>query len=304
MTPSIPPPAWRYDHAAADIEPVAARLESWGGRLIVSMPRTGSTLLGTVMLLSGGLDRYLHEPAAPVFWEEAPPGVVLGEQGGAGPGDVVQESGYQFASAALAGVFLDAARAPVAFTMRDPRLAWPSRWRLMFREWLHTDPADRDAGRMRSALESDDFSGVGDLLTKRVPQPDHGLGAFLALLGECDRRGLAVALIDNGRFREDPGRILERICASWDLTFHEAMVRWPDLGPALPGVVMTDLGRREYPWYYERTLASRGGIAPERTEPLPLDRFPPVLRGEGVTPLTIDTAAAWHAALLARPDTL
>jgi len=302
MKPPRVPPDWRHEHEPHDVAPVAARLETWGGRLIVSMPRTGSTLLGAVMLLSGAFDRYLHEPAAPVFWDGLAPGGVLADQGGAGPGDVIQESAYQFASAALAGSFLDAARAPVVFTTRDPRLAWPSRWRLMFREWLDADPHDPDAGRLRAALDADDFSEVGDLILGRVPQPDHGLGAFLALLEECDHRRQGVLVVDNGRFRRDPGAALGRICEAWEVPSHPGMASWPDLSAVLPRVVMTDLGRREYPWYYARTLGSTGGIAPERTEPLPLDRFPAVLRGEGARPLAIETALAWHAALLDRPD--
>ena len=305
----LPAPAWRFQHTWTDVAPVAARLESWGGRLIVSMPRTGSTLLGAVMLLAGNEDerafeRYIHEPVAPVYWDNAPPGQVLVGAGGAGPADVMQESAYQFASAEMASMFLDAVRGPVVFTMRDPRLSWPSRWRLMFREWLVTDPADPAADRIRQALEDDDFSSVGDILLRRVPQPDHGLGAFLALLQDCDRRGVPVIVLDNRRFRDDPRRGLRRICEGWGVRYHEGMVAWHDLGETLDRVVMTDLGRREYSSYYAATLGSIGGIAPETRAPLPLERFPEELRDERVAPVTIDAAVAWHEALLARSDAI
>ena len=53
----------------------------------------------------------------------------LGLLGALGPGDIVQESAYQFASPDIARWFLNRARQPVAFTMRHPQIAWPSRWR-------------------------------------------------------------------------------------------------------------------------------------------------------------------------------
>ena len=282
----------------------------WDGPLIVSMPRTGSTLLGAIMLLAtdgeGGraFDRYVHEPVAPLFWDGAPLTGLRGLVGELSDRDVVQESAYQFTSAEIAWWFVTKARRPVAFTTRDPRLAWPSRWRLLFREWIEADPHDRDASVIRHALHEDDFSAAGDLLTRRVPQPDNGWLAFREIMARCDAEDVEMTVVDSGRLREDPTTVISGLCAAWGAEHHHGMERWADLSAVLPRIVMSDLARREYRWYYAGTLGGRGGIQPERRTPLALDRFPPELRGSGVDPLTIDTALAWHEEVLRRPEVL
>ena len=71
----------------------------WDGPLEVSMPRTGSTLIGMLFLFcldsqrpSGyRFDRYLHEPAAPVFWRGDDLRSVTDFVSTLSDGDVVQE---------------------------------------------------------------------------------------------------------------------------------------------------------------------------------------------------------------------
>jgi len=283
---------------------------SWGGPLIVSMPRTGSTLLGTLFLLlrdgSGShvFERYVHEPVAPLFWRnESLVDSVRFLDGRLRPTDIVQESAYQFAAPEIARWFLEQARRPVAFVMRHPQLAWPSRWRIMIREWLASDPNDPDATRLRTALDDNDFSDIGDLLTTRVSQPDNGCLAFQALVELCDEQGIEFMVIDNARFRADPDRVLATMCDRWGHDYDDAMTAWHTLDEAKPRVAMSDLASgAEYDWYYARTLESKGGIVRTDQPPVPLDRFPDVLRGESDVHLTIDQAVAWYEALAARPE--
>lgn len=310
--------AWSsgLDVGPGDIALLDGMLENgtWNGPLVVSMPRTGSTLLGTILLLAADppgsddhvFDRYIHEPVAPVFWEGEPLPSILEVTGGSlGPGDIVQESAYQFADREIGRWFLRAARPPIAFTMRHPQIAWPSRWRIMLREWLDADPNDPDAERFRDALERNDFSGLGDVLTTRVSQPANGWFAFLSLLELCDEEGIEVALIDNARFRADPDAVLAKLTGAWGMAYDPALTAWTDLEHIRPRIVMSDLALgSEYDWYYARTLGSSEGIVRVDRDPVPLDRFPDELRGESDEHLTIDTAVTWYETLLQRPEVL
>ena len=286
----------------------------WNGPLIVSMPRTGSTLLGTIMLLVSDppgtgehvFDRYVHEPVAPLFWEDEPVRSILDVTGGAlGPGDIVQESAYQFASKEIARWFLRNAREPIAFTMRHPQIAWPSRWRIMLREWEALNPDDPDAGRFRHAIDTNDFSDLGDVLTTRVSQPANGWYAFLSLLAMCEEEGIEFALVDNARFRDQPDDVLAKLTGAWGVEYDDALTTWTDLEHVRPRIVMSELALgTEYDWYYARTLGSKDGIVRVDQPAVPLDRFPEILRGESGEHLTIDQAVEWYEMLKRRPEVL
>ena len=276
------------------------------------MPRTGSTLLGTLFLLLHDHDgkhifeRYIHEPTAPIFWENKSIESVLELAAGRlTERDIVQESAYQFASKEIAHWFLLHARRPIAFVMRHPQLAWPSRWRIMLQEWLAEDPNSSDAGRFREALDADDFGDLGDILTTRVTHPDNGWLPFMSLVNLCRNENIEFVIVDNARFRDNPDRILAQMCERWGHDYDDALTTWTDLSEAKPRVVMTSLAAEtEYQAYYADTFASSGGIIREDRDPLPLDRFPEILRGESEEHLTIDQAVEWYERLLDLPETL
>jgi len=303
--------AWRSHVEPAQLEALTPQ-GSWGGPIIVSMPRTGSTLLATLFLLLRDHDgkhvfeRYIHEPAAPIFWENKPIESFLDvADGKLTERDIVQESAYQFTAKEIAHWFLHRARKPIAFVMRHPQLAWPSRWRIMVREWLAEDPDSPDAGRFHDALDGNDFSDLGDILTSRVTQPDNGWYSFISLINLCREEDIEFVIVDNARFRSDPDRVLGEMCQRWGHDFDDAMTTWDDLSEAKPRVVMSDLAAGpEFAWYYAGTLGSKGGIIRTDQQPAPLDRFPEILRGESDDHLTIDTAVQWYEMLLALPETL
>lgn len=285
---------------------------TWDGPIIVSMPRTGSTLLGTLFLLlhdSDGdhiFERYIHEPVSPVFWEGEPIESIVGlAEGRLTRRDIIQESAYQFASKEIARWFLRRARRPIAFVMRHPQLTWPSRWRIMLREWLAADPTSPDADRWQVALDANDFAGLGDVLTTKVTQPDNGWYSFVSLISLCEDEGIEYAIIDNARFRANPDGILAQLCQRWGYEYDEAMTTWDDLSEAKPRIVMSDLAAGpEYRAYYAATLSSTGGILRTDRDLVPLDRFPEILRGRSEEHLTIDEAVDWYDMLLALPETL
>jgi hypothetical protein len=308
------PRAWRRSSDPEEVGALDGLLAdgAWDGPVIVSMPRTGSTLLGTIFLLlhdeAGNhvFDRYIHEPVAPVFWQDAPLSSISDLTGGALlPTDIIQESAYQFTSRDIGRWFLSHARRPVSFVMRHPQLAWPSRWRIMLREWLFSDPDDPVADRLQAALDRNDFSDLGDVLTTRVSQPDNGMYPFMSLVDLCDEEGIDFMIVDNARFRADPDGLLAEMCRRWGLEYEDSMTTWENLDEAQQRVVMSPLAAGpEYDWYYARTLGSTGGIVRTDREPVPLERFPEELRGTSEDHLTIDQAVAWYEELLARPETL
>lgn len=314
MESDVPIESLAWDPARAVPEEDVGRLddlvgsEGWGGPLVVSMPRTGSTLLGTLFLLvsdppgSGRhvFERYVHEPVAPVYWENrGVADVVAGIGGRLTERDIVQESAYQFADKRIARWFLRQARSPVAFTIRDPQIAWPSRWRIMLEMRLAGDPPREERERIERALGDRDYRELGDLLTRAVHPPGNGWAALLSLIDLCDDEGIEYVIVDNQSFRGDPDAVLADLCERWGLVYDPAMTAWDDLGDAIPRVHMSDLASGpEYEWYYETTLSSRGGIIRTDRAPMSLERFPEALRARPPGRITIDRAVQWYRRLL------
>ncbi len=306
---------WRAPLGDVDVRRQLSSVDGgWGGPLIVSMPRTGSTLFGTLFLMASNppgstnsvFARYIHEPVGPVFWQgrglEATAEIVGPELTAR---DIVQESAYQFASSAIAKWFLERARPPVVFLVRHPQRAWPSRWRVMLR-MMRADVARRsDWERIDAALLGNDFRDVGDLLTARVRPPDNGWFAFLAAIDVCRNGGIEHLIIDNTRFRDHPEETLREVSRRWGLPFDNRMTTWQTLDDVQDRVVMGEMARTaEYEWYYARTLGSRHGIIRVDDELLDPALFPPELRGVSTDGLTIDEAVTWYRALLTRPEVL
>ncbi len=286
----------------------------WGGPLIVSMPRTGSTLFGTLFLMASDppgsenslFDRYVHEPVAPVFWQgrglDATAEIVAPQLTAR---DIVQESAYQFTTDAMARWFLERAKPPVVFLVRHPQRAWPSRWRVMLRMMRADDARQGDWDRIDAALIDNDFSNVGDLLTERVRPPDNGWFAFLTAIERCRSGGIDHVIIDNTRFREHPEAVFREVCRRWGIPFDERLTTWQTLDAVQDRVVMGEMARNaEYEWYYARTLGSQHGIIRADDDLLDPACFPAELRGESVDGLTIDEAVTWYRDLLTRPEVL
>lgn len=313
----VAPGSWLSDIEVGDVElkmlDELVRGDRWDGPLVVSMPRTGSTLLGMLFLLlrdppgtgEWRFDRYIHEPAAPLFWQGRLVNSIdeiisepLTER------DVIQESAYQFSTKPLARWFLRQARRPVVFAVRHPQLSWPSRWRIMLRMRLEENPRGPDADRIAAALESDDFSQLGDILSAVTPA-DNGWLATLSLIQCCLEEDIDFVIVDNTRFRSDPESMLAQICERLDLPFDPYVTDWKDLSEIRQRVVMGDLARgEEYEHYYRRTIGSSSGIIRQDRPLLDPSRFPEELRGKGDGPVTVDEAVTWYHMLIARVEAL
>lgn len=316
LTPTAPG-SWlpEVDVGDAEYELLDALVagDRWDGPLVASMPRTGSTLLGMLFLLlrdppgSGDyvFDRYIHEPAAPLYWQGrdvASIGEIITRP--LTPGDVIQESAYQFSDRRLARWFLGQARRPVIFPVRHPQISWPSRYRILLRMRLESDPDRADAPAIRHALETQDFSDLGDLLTTLTP-PDNGWLALLSLIQCCIEDDIEFVIVDNSRFRRHPEAVLRQLCSRLGLTYDSHLTEWRDLSEIRDRVVMGELAQgEEYEHYYRRTIDSSAGIVADDHDPLPLEMFPPELRGHGGEHVTVEEAATWYQMLIARPEAI
>ena len=163
---------------------------------------------------------------------------------------------------------------------------------------------DPDRDRIEAALESDDFSALGDILTSVTPA-DNGWLATLSLIQCCVEEGIDFVVVDNGRFRTDPESMLAQICDRLGLPFDPHLTDWNDLSEIRDRVVMGELARgEEYQHYYRRTIDSTSGIVRQDRPLLEPGRFPPELRGHGDGPVTLDEAATWYHMLIAREEAL
>jgi hypothetical protein len=311
---SDPSAPWPEAPAEIDESALPKPAGSRGFPMIVSMPRTGSTLLGTSMLLLRDppgrgdhvFSRYLHEPVAPVFWQARGLDAIAEITGGGlGDDDVVQESAYQFTAAAIAAHFLRAARPPVIFLARHPQLAWPSRWRVLLKI-MRADPGRAgDHARIDHALDSGDFQAVGEILSAAARPLDNGWVAFLAMISMCLDEGIDHVVVTNDRFRDQPGATMQSLCELLGVAYDPAVVTWRNLSEALPRVVMGPMAREdEYEWYYSRTLGSQEGILRADDPLVDPSLFPPAFRGVQPGGLTIDDAVTCYQSLLSRPEVL
>jgi hypothetical protein len=306
--------SWPLAPADVDQSALPPSVGDRGFPMIVSMPRTGSTLLGTMLLLLRDppdtgphvFRRYIHEPVSPVYWQGRGLDAITEIAGASlSDDDIVQESAYQFASGTIARHFLTRARRPVIFLVRHPQLAWPSRWRVMLK-MLRAEEAHRaDWPRIDHALDSWDFRDVGDLLVASVRPADNGWYALLTMIEMCRTEGIDHVIVTNGRFRDHPEALMHDLCKCLDVEHDPAVTTWQNLDEALPRVVMGEMARNdEYEWYYARTLGSRQGILRSDVAFSDPDRFPDEFRGSSVDCLTIDEAVTWHHALLTRDEVL
>ena len=158
----------------------------------------------------------------------------------------------------------------------------------------------RDAAALEAAVDSEDYSALGPLLTTAVDPPDNGWVAFLSVIRLCIDAGIDFVVVDNTRMRRTPEATMRTLCDRLGITYDESMTAWQTLDSALDRVVMGEMALdREYPWYYAGTLSSDHGIVPESRQPLAVDRFPAELRGTGGDHVSIDEAMIWYQLLLA-----
>ncbi len=287
--------------------------KNWQGPLIVSKPRTGSTLMGISLLFAKTFQgdyqfpRYIHEPVAPIFWQGATIDTTFDILGQLHVHDIIQESAYQFAHEKLAYLFLKHARKPIVFLTRHPRIAWASRWRILLNGLLEKMAVGSLHNQITQALKNHDFSTIGHVLARDVKPNNNGWYAFLYLQQLCKQHNFEYVVIDNATFRQNPTAIFKQLFQAWQLPFDSSVATWQNLAKVNSRIVMGNMAlHKEYHDYYANTINSPHGIQKMDKKPLAWEKFPKNLRGfsKDINILTIDEAVIWYHFNLTTPNAI
>lgn len=215
--------------------------------VILSPPRSGSTVLARSLWQHHAFRYYLHEPFDRAYHDgSCRDGPVLSAEtvldraglGGhrerppGGPGIVVKEMTFQ-AAGQMSGL-LRAATLPVILLVRDPRLTVASR--MTRREQ--------------------------DGLPARFPAREAGWRDLDAARRDLHASGADYVIVDISDLRRHPADVLAALCERLGLAFDPGMLSWP----AVSGLRLGNLGGRQDRWY-ERVLSSTGFQPPD--EPVP-----------------------------------
>lgn len=221
--------------------------------VLISPPRTGSTVVARLLWQHSAIGYHCHEPFEAGYWgtdgDEAlarillhPMEVASGERVPLervpdGAGLLVKEMSFQ-----LDGKRFDrlaaTATAPVVFVMRDPRLCVSSRLRVL--------------GELGGATTFPPFEGGWQSLGEQI--------------GRCRARGVPHLLVDSGELRGDPEGMTLALVTRLGLAGEADLHRWsarPGLRLCLPevGELMGGARTGDDP-FYRRVLAS------ERIQPV------------------------------------
>jgi Sulfotransferase domain len=239
--PAPMPRGWLSDGLRARFDPVA---------VILSPPRSGSTVLARSLWQHARFRYYLHEPFDRAYHDGCAPsrqttlGSVL-DRGAASGGDGSSQRGgivikeMTFQARELAAELIDAATLPVILLIRDPRLALSSRMRRLEADGQPPDFPVREAGWR-------DFTRIHDALRhSRTDWTDY-------------------TVVDISHVRRHPSRMLAAICSRLGLPWDERMLSWPDAS----GLRLGQIGGRQDNWY-QRVLSSTGFQPPTEEPPDP-----------------------------------
>ncbi|EDN71503.1 hypothetical protein BGP_2552 [Beggiatoa sp. PS] len=260
--------------------------KNWQGPLIVSKPRTGSTIMGISLLFAKSFQgdyqfpRYIHEPVAPIFWQGATIDTTFDILSQLHVHDIIQESAYQFTHEKLAHLFLKHARKPIVFLTRHPRIAWVSRWRIILNRLLEKMAVSSLHNQITHALKYHDFSTIGHVLARDVKPNNNGWYAFLYLQQLCEQHNFEYVIIDNTIFRQKPTAIFKQLFQAWQLPFDLSVATWQNLKEVRSRIVMGNMAsHEEYHDYYAKTIDSQRGIHQMDEELLAWEKLPKNLRG-------------------------
>lgn len=227
----------------------------FGRRLVlVSPPRTASTLVARLLWEHPDIGYHCHEPFEAMYWGQAGEESVAANFGNPmevssgdrisiacvppGRGVLLKEMSFQLDSAQfdlLAGL----ATAPVIFVMRDPVLSTVSRLRIV-RE----------------------LSGRGTF-----PPFESGWLSLSDQVARCRKHGVPYVLVDSGDLRADPRGLAQSLFVALGMTAPERLGVWqprPGLRLCAPevGSLMGSIRAADDP-FYRRVLASEGIEAPD-----------------------------------------
>jgi hypothetical protein len=210
--------------------------------VILSPPRSGSTVLARSLWQHRAFRWYLHEPCDRAYHlgqgPEPVTDMILDRAGLSSPaltatGIVIKEMAFQ-AGDAIAD--FQRATVPVIFLIRDPRLSVLSRMR-------------------RRELDGDAPS---------FPAREAGWRDLLAAIALFRETGTPYVVMDVSDIRRSPHTALRALCSRLGLPWDPAMLRWE----SLPHLRLGNIDGRQDAWYV-RVLTSTAWERPDETMPPP-----------------------------------
>ena len=266
-------PRTGQDGESAALEALQDLLERHRPFLILSPPRSASTALARALSNHSQIGPYIHEPCDRYRHEDAGIGAIVDrlQTGGLEGGALIKEMTFQLRSGRLAEVFLQQVRHPIAVLIRHPRRTLESRLRKVLQGLIRPESSTKmsitDVHRIRDAVQSKNYSSIGDLIEEQVfPLEFTGWQDLERQLEICTRNQIPYRVIDAARFRAEPRANLEPLLAAWGLTFEPAMLEWDEGSFQVQGL-------NEQSSWYRRVKTSRG-VLPETASLPGLEHFP------------------------------
>ncbi|WP_242909174.1 hypothetical protein [Actinomadura terrae] len=217
--------------------------------LLISPPRTGSTVIARLLWQHALITHHCHEPFEACYWGGQgaesvasclgnPMEVATGDRVRLadvprGSGLLIKEMSFQLTPDQfdeLAGI----ATAPVIFVMSDPRLSTTSRLRVV-----------------RELSKASTF-----------PPFESGWPSLAEQVARCRERGVPYTLVDSDDLRADPAGMTAALLAALGLPSQAGLESWsprPTLQLCSPevGALMSDVRRADDP-FYRKVLGSTG----------------------------------------------
>jgi hypothetical protein len=277
-------------------------------KLILSPPRTGSTMLETALSHSSDVTMECHEPFIKVLSKS---GLDLGFKNiyQLASSDnknekvviVIKELANRLGTGKAFRQICKLSDAPVLFLIRNPLLSMESRLRkiivtmntkdrLILQGWLkiklcksssQTELLDlysvklgyKDWKNVLNELElNKDYSKLQELLFaekgRLIIDPD-GRNSLESQMKSLDKSNLDYTILDSTDFRLNPKNALNQICHLWSIRYGDNMINWEE------GKLRLRRGDEEikdYSWY--DTLYKSGNILLPNEKPIPLSNFP------------------------------
>jgi len=265
-----------FSEATADPEELLfleRRLGRCRPHLLVAPPRSCSTALGQALRQHSRLDHYVHEPCGRFSYQKTPVSSILDALGSLTPDSLIKEMSFQFREPEVMQCFLEQAREPVLFLVREPLLTLESRVRMVLGDLARAESTpDAERRRIQEAVESTDYSGVDDLLDDDAfPMARTGWHDLGEQLDYCRQAGVPFTVVDGEAFRAEPEPTLRAICQRWGLAFEPAMLRWGRPVGTPEGALA-----RHRAWYGR--VAESTGVLPPEEVPFTAEQLPPRFR--------------------------
>ena len=267
--------------------------------LLLSPPRSNSSVFATALRHNSRVRRYVHEPCGRHFHEGLPTETIVEDLGQLEAGLLIKEMSFQMRDPEVARALLMGCKSPIVCLVRAPVLTIESRVRLTLINLLKDRPEMPTALReeISEAIKARDFSGLDSVLTEETfPLIRTGWADLGAQIAFCRQAGVDHVVVETSDFRATPEALLAALCPRIGLELEMGMLSWEPSPNLLPGAL------QEQAVWYERITSSRQVQPPDAHQPSP-DELPPRIRAHLPEAIDVYEAALSEPAHVVRAAT-